>query len=97
MDKIDYKLAPCCNPIAGDDVFGFVTINEGIKIHRTTCPNAAELMSKHGNRIIKAKWESGKEEAFLAGLYLSGTDRVGLVNDVTQDHFQRAAHQYARA
>ncbi|MCE7065353.1 bifunctional (p)ppGpp synthetase/guanosine-3',5'-bis(diphosphate) 3'-pyrophosphohydrolase [Dyadobacter sp. CY326] len=84
MDKIDYKLAICCNPIAGDDVFGFVTINEGIKIHRTTCPNAAELMSKHGNRIIKAKWESGKDEAFLAGLYLSGTDRVGLVNDVTR-------------
>lgn len=83
MDKIDYKLAQCCNPIAGDDVFGFVTINEGIKIHRTTCPNAAELMSKHGNRIIKAKW-SGKDEAFLAGLYLSGTDRVGLVNDVTR-------------
>lgn len=84
MDKIDYKLAPCCNPIAGDDVFGFVTINEGIKIHRTTCPNAAELMSKHGNRIIKAKWESSKKEAFLAGLYISGTDRVGLVNDVTR-------------
>ncbi|QRR03478.1 RelA/SpoT family protein [Dyadobacter sandarakinus] len=84
MDKIDYKLAQCCNPIAGDDVFGFVTINEGIKIHRTTCPNAAELMSKHGNRIIKAKWESNKQEAFLAGLYLSGTDRVGLVNDVTR-------------
>ena len=84
MDKIDYKLAPCCNPIAGDDVFGFVTINEGIKIHRTTCPNAAELMSKHGNRIIKAKWESNKDEAFLAGLYLSGTDRVGLINDVTR-------------
>lgn len=84
MDKIDYKLAPCCNPIAGDDVFGFVTINEGIKIHRTTCPNAAELMSKHGNRIIKAKWESTKDEAFLAGLYISGTDRVGLINDVTR-------------
>lgn len=84
MDKIDYKLAPCCNPIAGDDVFGFVTINEGIKIHRTTCPNAAELMSKHGNRIIKAKWESNKDEAFLAGLYISGTDRVGLINDVTR-------------
>jgi guanosine-3',5'-bis(diphosphate) 3'-pyrophosphohydrolase len=84
MDKIDYKLAQCCNPIAGDDVFGFVTINEGIKIHRTTCPNAAELMSKHGNRIIKAKWESNKDEAFLAGLYISGTDRVGLINDVTR-------------
>ncbi len=84
LDKIDYKLSPCCNPIAGDDVFGFVTINEGIKIHRTTCPNAAELMSKHGNRIIKAKWESSKREAFLAGLTISGTDRMGLINDVTR-------------
>jgi GTP diphosphokinase / guanosine-3',5'-bis(diphosphate) 3'-diphosphatase len=84
MDKIDYKLSPCCNPISGDDVFGFVTINEGIKIHRTTCPNAAELMSKHGNRILKAKWQSQKEEAFLAGLRITGTDRVGLINDVTR-------------
>ncbi|WP_247233210.1 bifunctional (p)ppGpp synthetase/guanosine-3',5'-bis(diphosphate) 3'-pyrophosphohydrolase [Telluribacter sp. SYSU D00476] len=84
MDKIDYKLAACCNPIAGDDVFGFVTINEGIKIHRTTCPNAVELMSKHGNRVIKAKWKSQKEEAFLAGLRITGTDRMGLVNDVTR-------------
>ena len=83
MDKIDYKLSPCCNPISGDDVFGFVTINEGIKIHRTTCPNAVELMSKHGNRILKAKWKSQKEEAFLAGLRITGTDRVGLINDVT--------------
>lgn len=84
LDKIDYKLSPCCNPISGDDVFGFVTINEGIKIHRTTCPNAAELMSKHGNRILKAKWQSQKEEAFLAGLRITGTDRVGLINDVTR-------------
>jgi GTP diphosphokinase / guanosine-3',5'-bis(diphosphate) 3'-diphosphatase len=84
MDKIDYKLAVCCNPIGGDDVFGFVTINEGIKIHRITCPNAAELLSKHGNRVIKAKWKSQKEEAFLAGLRISGTDRMGLVNDVTR-------------
>ncbi len=84
LDKIDYKLSPCCNPISGDDVFGFVTINEGIKIHRTTCPNAAELMSKHGNRILKAKWKSQKQEAFLAGLRITGTDRVGLINDVTQ-------------
>lgn len=84
MDKIDYRLAVCCSPIAGDDVFGFVTINEGIKIHRTTCPNAAELMAKHGNRILKAKWKSQKEEAFLAGLRITGVDRVALVNDVTR-------------
>jgi len=84
MDKIDYRLAVCCSPISGDDVFGFVTINEGIKIHRTTCPNAAELMSKHGNRVIKAKWASQKEEAFLVGIHITGTDRMGLVNEITR-------------
>jgi guanosine-3',5'-bis(diphosphate) 3'-pyrophosphohydrolase len=84
MDKIDYVLAKCCNPIPGDDVFGFVTVNEGIKIHRTTCPNAVELMSNYGYRIIKAKWTSQQELAFLAGIRITGSDRVGLVNDVTR-------------
>ncbi len=84
MDKIDYTLAKCCGPIPGDQVFGFVTINEGIKIHRTTCPNAVELMSNYGYRIIKAKWTSQSEIAFLAGLRITGTDRMGLVNDVTK-------------
>ena len=84
MDKIDYILAQCCNPIPGDDVFGFVTVNEGIKIHRTTCPNAPELLSNHGNRVIKAKWTSQQKIAFLAGLRIDGTDRVGLVNDLTR-------------
>lgn len=84
MDVVDYILAKCCNPIPGDDVFGFVTINEGIKIHRTSCPNALELLSNHGNRVIKARWTSQKEIAFLAGLRILGTDRVGLINDVTK-------------
>ncbi len=84
MDLVDYILAKCCNPIPGDDVFGFVTINEGIKIHRTSCPNALELLSNHGNRVIKARWTSQKEIAFLAGLRIIGTDRVGLINDVTK-------------
>jgi GTP pyrophosphokinase len=84
MDVVDYILAKCCNPIPGDDVFGFVTINEGIKIHRTSCPNALELLSNHGNRVIKARWTSQKEIAFLAGLRIIGTDRVGLINDVTK-------------
>ncbi|MBC8156142.1 MAG: bifunctional (p)ppGpp synthetase/guanosine-3',5'-bis(diphosphate) 3'-pyrophosphohydrolase [Bacteroidetes bacterium] len=84
MDKIDYTLAKCCNPISGDDVFGFVSINEGIKIHRVSCPNAVELMSKHGNRVIKAKWTSQKDLAFLAGLRIMGTDRVGLISDMTK-------------
>jgi len=83
MDIIDYTFAKCCNPIPGDDVFGFVTINEGIKVHRTTCPNAIELMSRHGHRVIKAKWTSQKKVAFLAGIKIVGTDRIGLINDVT--------------
>lgn len=83
MDVVDYKIAKCCNPIPGDEVFGFVTVNEGIKIHRTTCPNAPELLSNHGNRVVKAKWTSQHEIAFLAGLQIIGTDRVGLISDVS--------------
>ena len=83
MDKIEYQLAGCCSPISGDDVFGFVTVNEGIKIHRTNCPNAKELMSSYGYRIVKAKWTSQQEIAFLAGLVITGMDRVGLVSDIT--------------
>ncbi|WP_305983021.1 RelA/SpoT family protein [Roseivirga thermotolerans] len=83
MDVLDYRFAKCCNPIPGDDVFGFITVNEGIKIHRTTCPNAPELLSRHGNRIVKAKWMSQQQNAFLAVLRIIGTDRVGLMRDVT--------------
>ncbi len=83
LDILDYKFAKCCSPIPGDDVFGFVTVNEGIKIHRTTCPNAPKLLSNHGNRIVKAKWQSEQQNAFLAGLRIIGTDRVGLMRDVT--------------
>jgi len=84
MDVVDYKLAKCCTPIPGDDVFGFVSVNEGIKIHRTNCKNAPELLSHHGNRVVKAKWTSQHEVAFLTGLKILGTDRVGLINDVTK-------------
>ncbi len=84
MDVVDYKLAKCCTPIPGDDVFGFVTVNEGIKIHRTTCPNSAELLANHGNRVVKAKWTSQHEVAFLTGLKIRGTDRVGLINDISK-------------
>ncbi|MFT6971468.1 MAG: guanosine-3',5'-bis(diphosphate) 3'-pyrophosphohydrolase [Roseivirga sp.] len=83
MDMVDYRLARCCNPIPGDDVFGFVSINEGIKVHRTTCSNAPELLSNHGNRVVKAKWMSEQQNAFLAGLRIIGTDRLGLMRDVT--------------
>jgi len=84
LEKIDYKLSPCCNPIPGDDVFGFVTVNEGIKIHRINCPNAIQLMSKHAYRVVRAKWTSQKEIAFLAGVQITGVDDVGVVSAITK-------------
>lgn len=83
LQKIDYKLSPCCNPIPGDDVFGFVTVGDGIKIHRTNCPNAAKLMANYGYRIVKARWNSQKELAFLTGIRITGIDDVGLINNIT--------------
>ena len=83
LQKIDYKLANCCNPIPGDDVFGFVTVSDGIKIHRTNCPNAAKLMANYGYRIVKAKWTKQLELAFLTGLRIRGIDEVGLINKLT--------------
>lgn len=83
MQKIDYKLANCCNPIPGDDVFGFVTVSDGIKIHRTNCPNAAKLMANYGYRIVKARWTNQQELAFLTGLRITGIDEVGLINKLT--------------
>lgn len=83
LQKIDYKLAPCCNPIPGDDVFGFVTVGEGIKIHRTSCPNSTKLMSNFGYRIVKARWNSQKQLAFLTGLRITGIDDMGLINKIT--------------
>lgn len=84
LQKIDYTLAACCNPIPGDDVFGFVTVNEGIKIHRTNCPNAAQLMANYGYRVVKAKWNRQKELSFLTGLRIVGIDDVGLINNLTK-------------
>jgi guanosine-3',5'-bis(diphosphate) 3'-pyrophosphohydrolase len=83
FQKIDYTLSTCCNPIPGDNVFGFITVNEGIKIHRTNCPNASKLMANYGYRIIKARWTSQKELAFLTGLQIVGIDDVGLINKIT--------------
>jgi len=83
-EKLDYKLAQCCKPIPGDHVFGFVTVSDGIKIHRENCPNAIQLMSNYAYRIMKAKWTSSESIAFLAGIQIRGIDQVGLVNDVTK-------------
>ena len=84
MDKIDYRLAPCCTPIPGDEVFGFVTVDEGIKIHKTNCPNAIDLMSNYAYRIVKARWTSQQQIAFMAGLRVNGIDDVGIVNSITR-------------
>ncbi len=83
MENLSYTLSPCCNPIPGDDVFGFVTIQEGIKIHRNNCPNAVQLMSKYAYRVVKAKWMTNKSIAFLSGLRLKGIDEVGLLQNIT--------------
>jgi GTP pyrophosphokinase len=83
LQKIDYKLSPCCNPIAGDDVFGFITLGEGIKIHRVNCPSAVQLMSNFAYRIVKARWKGKDTVEFLAGIAFSGIDDVGLVNKIT--------------
>ncbi|ERJ59818.1 RelA/SpoT family protein [Sphingobacterium paucimobilis] len=84
LQKVDYTLAPCCNPIPGDDIFGFLTVNDGIKIHRTSCPNASKLMANYGYRILKAQWSSSQiETSFLTGIRIIGIDDVGLVNKLT--------------
>ena len=81
--KLDYKLSPCCNPLPGDFVFGFVTINDGIKIHRNNCPNAKQLRANYSYRIISAKWKAQKLEAFISGIKFIGLDDVGLLNELT--------------
>ena len=80
---LDYGLAACCNPIPGDDVFGFITVSGGIKIHRRNCPNATNLLSRYAYRVMKADWASKAAAQFEVGIGFSGIDDVGLVNAVT--------------
>ncbi len=84
QDKLDYKLSSCCNPIPGDDVFGFVTINEGIKVHKRDCPNAISLQSNYAYRIIQAKWIDSSQQEFKAILDITGMDSLGLTNELTK-------------
>jgi len=82
--EMSYQLAKCCNPLPGDPIFGFITVGEGVKIHRTSCPNAQRLMSQYGYRIITASWRSeGYEKPFEAVLSVSGIDDVGIVSKIT--------------
>ena len=83
-EKLDYTLAKCCNPIPGDAVFGFLTINDGIKVHKKNCPNAVSLQSNYAYRIMQAKWIDSSQQEYTSQILLSGLDDLGLVNDVTK-------------
>ncbi len=84
QDKLDYKLSACCNPIPGDPVFGFVTINEGIKVHKRDCPNAISMQSNYAYRIMQAKWIDSSQQEFRAVLEITGMDSIGLTNELTK-------------
>ncbi len=83
LKGIDYQLARCCNPIYGDDVFGFVTVSGGIKIHRTDCPNAPEMKKRFGYRIVRAKWSGKGSSQYSITLRVIGADDIGIVNNLT--------------
>jgi len=83
LKQVDYTIAKCCSPIPGDEVFGFLTINEGIKIHRTNCPNAVQLMSNYAYRVLKAKWKSQTMKEFSVGVEFTGIDGMGILHSLT--------------
>jgi len=83
LKGVDYSLAKCCNPIYGDDVFGFVTVNRGIKVHRTDCPNAALLRQKMGYRVLRARWAGKGGKQYPVTLHVVGNDDIGIVNNIT--------------
>ncbi|SFR81276.1 MULTISPECIES: RelA/SpoT family protein [Maribacter] len=83
-EKLEYKLSQCCNPIPGDDVFGFVSVSEGIKVHKKNCPNAISLQSNYAYRIISAKWIDSSQQEYQADIVLTGIDNLGLVSDITE-------------
>ncbi|MCK0146882.1 RelA/SpoT family protein [Arenibacter sp. F26102] len=83
-DKLEYKLSQCCNPIPGDEVFGFVSVNDGIKVHKKNCPNAISLQSNYAYRIISAKWIDSSQEEFTVEIKLTGIDNLGLISEITE-------------
>ena len=83
LSGIDFQLARCCNPIYGDEVFGFVTSGGGIKIHRTSCPNAAEMRERYGYRILPARWSGKGENQYAITLHIIGNDDMGILNNIT--------------
>ena len=84
METLKHSLSNCCNPIAGDQVFGYISVNEGIKVHKKDCPNSLSLQSNFAYRIIKAKWVDSSSDEFTAILKLSGIDNMGIVSEVTK-------------
>lgn len=82
-EKLDYKLSQCCNPIPGDQVFGFVSVNEGIKVHKKNCPNAISLQANYAYRIMSAKWIDSSQEEFRSEIKLTGIDNLGLISEIT--------------
>lgn len=83
LKGIDYSLARCCNPIYGDDVFGFITVSGGIKVHRTNCPNATELRKRFGYRIVPARWSGKSGGQYAITLLVTGNDDIGIINNIT--------------
>lgn len=83
-DKLEYKISQCCNPIPGDEVFGFVSVNDGIKVHKKNCPNAISLQSNYAYRIISAKWIDSSQEEFTVEIMLTGIDNIGLISEITE-------------
>ncbi|MGI6231457.1 MAG: RelA/SpoT family protein [Prevotella sp.] len=83
LKGIDYQLAPCCHPIYGDKIFGFVTVNGGIKIHRVDCPNAPEMRRRFGYRIVKARWSGKGSSQYGITLHVVGNDDIGVVSNIT--------------
>ena len=83
LKGIDYSLSKCCNPIYGDNVFGFVTVNGGIKIHRIDCPNAPELKRRFGYRIVRARWSGKGTSQYSIVLRVIGNDDIGIVSNIT--------------
>jgi len=83
-EKLPYKLSPCCNAIPGDEVFGFISINDGIKVHKKNCPNAISLQSNYAYRIIASNWIDSSQEEFVAEIALNGLDNLGLVSNITK-------------
>lgn len=84
LDKMVYRLAKCCNPIYGDDIFGFVTVGEGITIHRINCPNAARLISRYGYRVVKAQWSDTEKQVYLpATIRITGVDDIGILSRIS--------------